>query len=357
MSEPLADAPAFRFAQISDPHLSDLSAVRWRQLASKRALGYLSWRRRRRHEHRPEMLAALRADLHAIAPAHTVVTGDLTHIALPEEFREAGDWLRQLGAADTVTVVPGNHDRYVHTPWAESLGLWSSFMSSDGVSAEHGAEQLFPLLRVRGPLAFIGLDSAVPSPPFMATGRLGARQLERLADILQRLRGSGLLRVLMLHHPPVPGEEKWRKRLVDAPALCALLARHPVDMVLHGHRHRALQSVIRIPGSDIPVFGIASASAAGVLSNYPAEYNLYDVLPRRRGVAGTGQCAALRRRDARLRDPRGRELPGTQRHVALSRAIRMRPAARAGAAAPVRGRRASPRRPPRRRKASSPRRA
>ncbi len=316
MSEPLADAPAFRFAQISDPHLSDLSAVRWRQLASKRALGYLSWRRRRRHEHRPEMLAALRADLHAIAPAHTVVTGDLTHIALPEEFREAGDWLRQLGAADTVTVVPGNHDRYVHTPWAESLGLWSSFMSSDGISAEHGAEQLFPLLRVRGPLAFIGLDSAVPSPPFMATGRLGARQLERLADILQRLRGSGLLRVLMLHHPPVPGEEKWRKRLVDAPALCALLARHPVDMVLHGHRHRALQSVIRIPGSDIPVFGIASASAAGVLSNYPAEYNLYDVL--RDGAAWRVRVSA-RRFDAATRAFATREVASFAVRNATSR--------------------------------------
>ena len=50
------------------------------------------------------------------------------------------------------------------------------------------------------------------------------------------------------------------------------------DRVLHGHRHRALQSVIRIPGCDIPVFGIPSASAAGVLSNYPAEYNLYDVV-------------------------------------------------------------------------------
>jgi 3',5'-cyclic AMP phosphodiesterase CpdA len=227
-----------------------------------------------------------------------VVTGDLTHISLPEEFREAREWLDGLGTTDAVTVLPGNHDRYVHTPWAESLGLWSGFMSSDGASADQAAEQLFPLLRVRGPLAFIGLDSAVPSPPLMATGRLGARQLERLADILEQLRGSGLLRVLMLHHPPVPGEEKWRKRLVDAPALCALLARHPVDMVLHGHRHRALQSVIRIPGSDIPVFGIPSASAAGVLSNYPAEYNLYDVF--RDGAAWRVRVSA-RRFDAATR--------------------------------------------------------
>ena len=48
MNDTDAEAPAFRFAQISDPHLSDLSGVRWRQLASKRVLGYLSWGRGRR---------------------------------------------------------------------------------------------------------------------------------------------------------------------------------------------------------------------------------------------------------------------------------------------------------------------
>jgi 3',5'-cyclic AMP phosphodiesterase CpdA len=272
-----AGSTPFRFAQVSDPHLSDLSGTRWRQLASKRLLGYLSWRRRRRHEHRPEMLAALCADLRAVAPQHTVITGDLTHIALPEEFIQARDWLQRVGSAEAVTVVPGNHDSYVRTSWADSLDHWAEYMSSDERRAGATPEAVFPLLRVRGPLALIGLDSAVPSAPFMATGRLGKVQLERLADVLQRLRGSGLLRVLLLHHPPVPGEEKWRKRLTDAPQLCALLARHPVDMVLHGHRHRALQSVIRIPGSGIPVFGIPSASAAGIRSDYPSEYNLYEV--------------------------------------------------------------------------------
>jgi 3',5'-cyclic AMP phosphodiesterase CpdA len=277
VSAQIAEGSSFRFAQISDPHLSDLSATRWRELASKRALGYLSWRRRRRHEHRPEMLEALRADLHAVAPGHTVITGDLTHIALPAEFLQARAWLEELGSADAVTVVPGNHDSYVRTPWADSLARWGEYMSSDDRGAGSDRDAMFPLLRVRGPLALIGLNSAVPSAPFMATGRLGKRQIERLAEILARVRASGLLRVLILHHPPVPGEEKWRKRLVDAPQLCALLARHPVDMVLHGHRHRAAQCAIRISGSAIPVFGIPSASAAGLLSNYPSEYNLYEV--------------------------------------------------------------------------------
>ena len=54
---------AQRFAQISDPHLSSLEDVKPGQLLSKRLLGYLSWRRRRRFEHRREVLDALRSDL------------------------------------------------------------------------------------------------------------------------------------------------------------------------------------------------------------------------------------------------------------------------------------------------------
>ena len=51
------------FAQISDPHLSTLEHVNPRELLNKRALGYLSWRRKRRFEHRPEVLQALKRDL------------------------------------------------------------------------------------------------------------------------------------------------------------------------------------------------------------------------------------------------------------------------------------------------------
>jgi 3',5'-cyclic AMP phosphodiesterase CpdA len=271
------DAAPFRFAHLSDPHLSDLATVDWKQLLGKRVLGYLSWQRRRRHEHRLEVLHRLRDDLHALGPDHTVITGDLTHIALPHEFLQAREWLRSIGPAEDVTVVPGNHDRYVAVDWNASVGQWRDFMSSDG--AGDAARPEMPLLRVRGPVAFIGLDSAVPSPPFFATGRLGARQLDRLAVILEGLRHSELLKVLLIHHPPVPGEEKWRKRLIDAPRLCRLLAHHPVDLVLHGHRHRALQSAIQIPGCAIPVFGIASASASGAFSNRPSEYNVYEVRP------------------------------------------------------------------------------
>ena len=52
-----------RFVQLSDPHLTSLDGVMPNQLLNKRLLGYLSWRRRRRFEHRLEVLDALLDDL------------------------------------------------------------------------------------------------------------------------------------------------------------------------------------------------------------------------------------------------------------------------------------------------------
>jgi 3',5'-cyclic AMP phosphodiesterase CpdA len=267
----------YRFAHVSDPHLSDLSDVRLSQIVSKRVLGYWSWRRRRRAEHRPEMLQRLRADLLRQSPQHILITGDLTHIALPHEFQQARLWLDSIGGAQTVTVVPGNHDQYVSTNWSETLGLWNEYMVSDKAAECGNQAALFPSLRIRGPIAIIGLNTAVPSLPFLATGRLGSTQLQRLGALLGSLRDSNLLRVLILHHPPGPGMEKWRKRLTDARELCEILERDPVDAILHGHCHRAIHSTLTLGAQSIPVFGIPSASAAGIHTDYPSEYNLYEV--------------------------------------------------------------------------------
>ena len=104
---------SFRFAHISDLHLTSLEDVKVSDLLNKRALGYLSWRLRRRREHAPEVLTALLRDLRQLTLDHIVITGDLTHVGLPSEFQQARQWLEALGAPTDVTVVPGNHDAYV----------------------------------------------------------------------------------------------------------------------------------------------------------------------------------------------------------------------------------------------------
>ena len=61
---------AFTLAHLSDPHLPPMPAARFRDLASKRALGYLNWTRNRHKYHRREVLDALVADIRAQHPDH-----------------------------------------------------------------------------------------------------------------------------------------------------------------------------------------------------------------------------------------------------------------------------------------------
>ena len=157
-----------RFAQLSDPHLSSLEQVRARDLFNKRALGYLSWRRKRRFEHRPEVLQALQRNLELPKLDQLLITGDLTHIGLPSEFRQASDWLQQLGDARQIALVPGNHDSCVRADWQQTYALWQDYMASDGSAGQGDGAQPFPSLRVRGQLAFIGLSTACPKPRLCA---------------------------------------------------------------------------------------------------------------------------------------------------------------------------------------------
>ncbi len=272
----------FTLAHLSDPHISPLPPVSLRELSSKRLLGYLSWIRRRRRIHRREILDAMASDIRTQTPDHVAITGDLTNISLAREFEQAAAWLRDLGAPDSITVVPGNHDAYVALPWSESLGHWADYMASDGERGPGGAAD-FPLLRRRGDIALIGLSTALPTPPAFATGKAGAEQIGALEALLGRLGAEGLFRCVLLHHPPVAAATGWRKRLVDAPALCAAIARSGAELVLHGHDHGFSAGRIDGPQGPIPVRGVPSASAAPGHGRPGAHYQLYTI-----AMAGNG---------------------------------------------------------------------
>jgi len=252
----------FRLAHLSDPHLPPpQGAFGWRDLLSKRLLSRIAWRRKHR-EHRPEVLAAIVADLKAHAPDHVAITGDLTNYAAPAEYEAARVWLEALAPARDVTVSPGNHDALVETKGGRPFAPWTPWLGDEGLG--EGGDVAFPRVRVRDGVALFNLCSAVPTAPHLATGRLGKAQLERLDALLADPAYRDLFRVLLIHHPPVPGAVAKRKALEDQDALRALLARHGADLVLHGHAHEAM--VATAPGPDgamIPVLGVPSASAMG----------------------------------------------------------------------------------------------
>jgi 3',5'-cyclic AMP phosphodiesterase CpdA len=249
----------FTLAHLSDPHLP-MPRARLAELLGKRVTGYVNWWRRRAHLHVPEALAGIVADIRQQQPDHVALTGDLVNISLPTEFARAAEWLQKLGGPLAVTVIPGNHDVYVATAWPESLGLWGAYIAGDGQPPATDFN-VFPTLRRRGPIALVGLSSGVPKPPFFATGTLGEAQIAKAETLLADLGRQGLCRVVLIHHPPLTTESRF-KRLTDAAAFQAMIARVGCELVLHGHNHRSEVARIAGPGGPIPVIGVTSASAA-----------------------------------------------------------------------------------------------
>ena len=268
----------FTFAHLSDPHLTTLQEIPWSALCNKRILGYLSWKRHRREEHRPEVLHLLLHSLKQQKLDHIVVTGDLTHLGLPQEFQEARLWLDSLATIAEPTVIPGNHEAYVATSHETTLDQWEPYYRSD---VDHTCQspmasfQAFPSVRVRGPVAYIGLSSACPTVPFLATGTLDFQQLEKLHAILISPQLRNLFKVLLIHHPPLPGSIRWRKRLTNADQLHNLLSRQPVDLILHGHTHQCSLEFLDTPDHHIPIIGMPSASAKGKKPGYESQYCLF----------------------------------------------------------------------------------
>jgi len=262
---------AFTLAHLSDPHLPPLPAANFRDLAGKRALGYLNWTRNRHKYHRREVLDALVADMQAQRPDHIAVTGDLVNLALEAEFAPAQAWLESVGTPQHVTVIPGNHDAYVRATQHRFAGAFGDYLRGD--AATEGKP--FPFLRRRGPLALIGVSSAVPTPPLMATGRLGRTQLDALDRQLSQLSTENAFRVLLVHHPLHSNSRM--KRLTDSKALRAVLKARGVDLVLHGHDH--IHSTMWVEGADkqVPAIGVPSASALAHRHYPAAAYNLFRI--------------------------------------------------------------------------------
>ena len=264
----------FTLAHLSDPHLPMPQAGAL-ELLGKRITGYFNWWRHRVHVHSPEALAGVVADIKAQKPDHIALTGDLVNISLPAEFRRAADWLAAFDGPDRISVIPGNHDVYVPTDWAEAQGQWGAYLAGDGAPPADGFA-VFPTLRRRGPIALVGLSSGVPELPFLATGALGEDQIARAERMLADLGREGLCRVVLIHHPPLTTESRF-KRLTDAAAFQAMIRRVGCELILHGHNHRSEIARIEGPSGPVPVIGVTSASAAPDSRYGRARYHLIGI--------------------------------------------------------------------------------
>ncbi|GBD56185.1 metallophosphoesterase family protein [Gluconobacter wancherniae] len=231
-------------AHLSDPHLPP-PPVSWKEALNKRAISLASWKYHRRYVHLAQTCAALVHDISRSNVDAILVSGDLTNFGTPDEFAAAAEWLDALPRP--ALVIPGNHDCLVPQSRKVGLALW-----------EKWSARSYPYVRIHNGVAVVGINSGIPTPPFMACGYVSLRQRKRLKTLLTNLGKRGFCRVVMIHHPPRRGLVRWGKSLLGMNKVAEILRSAGAEIVLHGHSHDA--TLTSVPLSDIPLLGVASAS-------------------------------------------------------------------------------------------------
>ena len=264
----------FKLAHLSDPHLGPLPEPTLFQLASKRITGYLNWRLNRKDNLTSNYLDRLVEDIHNQNPDHIVITGDLVNLSLPKEYNNAVNWLHQIGSPEHVSIIPGNHDAYVPGALKRAKHVWSEYMSSDKNTTDFDK---FPYCRLRENIAIVGVSSAIATGPFMATGRVGLKQLARLTKLLTELASDNYFRVVLIHHPPYKYATSWHKSLLDAHNFDKAIKIAGAELILHGHTHKTGFSAIATGHQQIPIVGVPAASNAPGGKRPGARYNLFAI--------------------------------------------------------------------------------
>ena len=236
-----------RILHISDVHVQvDYDERPWRKIGWRRMAAQIELklaRRARRYADAPRAIGRLLADAERHGIDHVVLSGDLTALALDEEFEGVRNALGPLAdQPDRLTVIPGNHD--VFTPGSlrkKRFDRWFGHLLQSDLPELRG-EGPWPHVRLLGEdVALIGLCSArVPPFPGIAAGQVGEDQLQALVKICAHPKLRGRAIHVVVHHAPLRPDGKLDRRdhgLVDALRLLEACRIGNVATILCGHLH------------------------------------------------------------------------------------------------------------------------
>lgn len=261
-----------RIAWLSDLHIAEVKEssmpFMWRVITIKRMKLLRSLFQRTKsywsEKFASENLDLILKELAEQKPNHILVTGDITNLALEEQFRLARDKFLSHQAKvyeeanggklspDFWTILPGNHD----VTKSLSSDRLSEFFNVFGETYPDGrTDDAFPVRKtLRSPasdfeLELIGLDSTpnlgVEVVGMNARGRVTQEQKKRLADKLVSSHSKKRFVLVALHHAPlsVPYiKSEWNEFFMsldteDAQWLLAQCCTYSVKAILHGHFH------------------------------------------------------------------------------------------------------------------------
>lgn len=252
-----------------------------------------------------ECFSQVIADIRGLIGSDTdwvvVHTGDLLDREAVDEAQTGLALLKKLEGRDgprvPILLSPGNHD--YGCSWRIRQSSAASFRKTFASHVFGDQPHEFPVLRIIGSCAFIGLDSMAAEfgivKGLFAEGELGGEQLDRLNRLLDEPRLRGLYKVVHLHHHPFISSYSIRPdiadrhfvskiyswfgrgqlRLKDANSLLQIL-RDRINLMLFGHKHYGLDHRFEAQRYGIDMAFDASSSTAEGMATDRMRYRVID---------------------------------------------------------------------------------
>ena len=161
---------------------------------------------------------------HDLRPDATVISGDLTQRARPEQFAAARAFLDRLPGP--LLSVPGNHDMPLHNLALRLATPFARYRTAMG-------DELEPTLTLPGAV-LQGVNTA--NPLVWKAGLLRPGSATRLSRTFAAA-PPGDMRIAVLHHAPVPAADGTPADMAEPAAVLGELARAGTDIVFSGHTH------------------------------------------------------------------------------------------------------------------------
>lgn len=248
---------SFKIIHISDLHFHcyPRNIEGW---LSKRALGAANLFFRRQRHFPLERAKQLVEKIQSLDWDHLVISGDITTLALEEEFQLAHQTLLPLlKDRDKVTIIPGNHDRYVQS--ACSPDLFQIYFG------DFFSKSLFKTIHLTKKWHLIGWESTHPNDWLTASGTVSRETLIKTETYIQEQPSDSCF-ILVNHYPiwfPRLFKFKPNHELHNLTYVQEWIQHQPqIFLYLHGHIHKNWHTLL--PRSENPLYIVNSASSTAV---------------------------------------------------------------------------------------------
>jgi predicted phosphodiesterase len=233
-------------------------------------------------------------------PNVLLVTGDVVDHPSPASMFGKGHWIAarnwlkeveravrdKVGASPTIIVCPGNHDLLFSglTGWC-----WPANRLFNRVFGEWRRPPVFHVADAN--LTLLTLDTNRRGAWFSAEGKAIRARLTRLKRQMERHPDAGRIRsstkILLMHHHPLPvpfqGTD-WLLHTRRVDRLLQFVAENRIDLILHGHKHNATWSHLRVGGTSVEAFFLEVLGAGSAMKKDDRDprghnFNLIDLAP------------------------------------------------------------------------------